>query len=230
MRGANLLAALVGATALCVATVSAADPCPSNAVCIAGQACDSSTTTLGGGEAHFNGGVSVMVAYDWQVGHFNAYTQLPFYSPTPIEGTVEANEEFIVTGIPPGTPLSIHARIQVVASAGSAGGISPSNHASGWLQEAGAGRVETSASVEGVGSMNLDEFRSLNFPNLAGEPFRLTLGAGSRSLEGTSSASVTLSFTDLPAGALVSSCKGFFSGPPVPTRPTSWGKLKLRYR
>ena len=147
-----------------------------------------------------------------------------------MEGSIEANEDFVVIGIPPGTPLSIHARVRVVASAGSTGGLSPSNHASGWLQEAGAGRVEANARAEGVNSVNIDELLSLDFPNVAGEQFRLTMGARTRSLEGTGRAVVTLSFADLPPGAIVSSCQGYSSGPPVPTSPVSWGRLKLRYR
>lgn len=229
MVRANWITTLVGVTALCVATTSAADPCPSSLVCVAGQTCESMTTVSGGREVNFNGGVSASAVYDWSASTCGAITQLPFNSPSPIEARVEANEDFVITGIPPGTPLVIHARIRVVANVNSPGGIAPSNHAAGWLEKVGAGRVETVASSESVGPpVDLDQVLPLDFPNLAGEPFRLTMGARSDSREGTSRAAVTLSFVDLPPGAVVSSCHS--SGTPVPTTPVSWGRLKSRYR
>jgi hypothetical protein len=229
MMRANLITTLVGVTALCVATTSAADPCPSNVICVAGQPCESMTAVSGAREAIFNGGVSAYAVYDWSAASCGAITQLPFNSPTPIEGRVDANEDFVVTGIPPGTPLSIRARIRVIANVNSPGGIAPSNHAAGWLEKAGAGRVETVASSESVGPpVDIDQVLPLDFPNLAGETFRLTMGARSDSREGTSRVGVTLSFVDLPPGAILSSCHS--SGTPVPTRPVSWGSFKSQYR
>jgi hypothetical protein len=35
---------------------------------------------------------------------------------------------------------------------------------------------------------------------------------------------------DLPPGYSLTSCQGYFAGPPVATRPASWGTLKTRYR
>ena len=229
MKRANLLMALVGVTALGVATSSAADPCASNVVCIAGQPCESMAAVSGGREATFNGGIWALAAYDWSAASCSAITQLPFNSPTSLEARVEANEDFVVTGIPLGTPISIHARIRVVANANSPGGIAPWNHAAGWLEKVGAGRVEASASSESVGPpVDIDQVLALDFPNLAGETFRLSMGARSDAREGTSRAAVTLSFVDLPPGAVVSSCHS--GGPPVSTTPVTWGRLKSRYR
>jgi hypothetical protein len=227
-RFAILRTAVVGAMALCIATASAADPCPSNVVCLAEAGCASMTNAVGGREANYDGGVSMSASYDWIMRTCVALSQLPFGG-TSAGANVEANEDFIVTGIAPGTPLTIHARIRVLANANSPGpSVSASNHASGWLEEAGAGRVETAASSEGPGPpVDIDQVLALDFPNLAGENFRLTMGARSDSREGTSRAGVTLSFVDLPPGAIVQSCH---SGAPVPARPVSWGTIKSQYR
>ena len=229
MIRARLITTLVGVAALFAATPSTADPCPANLLCVAGLPCESLTAVSAAREASFNGGVWAYATYDWSTAACKAITQLPFDSPTPLEAKVEANEDFIVTGLPAGTPLTIHARIRVVANANSPGGIAPSNHAAGWLEEAGAGRVETVASAEGVGPpVNIDQVLALDFPNLAGATFRLTMGARSDSREGTARADVTLSFVDLPSGAVISSCQS--GGPPVPATPVSWGSLKSQYR
>ena len=228
MLHANWIATLAGVTALSAATIAAADPCPSNLICVAGQPCEAITAVSAAREANFSGGVWAYADYDLSAASCRSITQLPFSSPTSLEARVEASEDFVVTGLPPGTPLSIHARIRVVANANSPGGSAPANHAAGWLEEAGAGRVETVASSESVGPpVNIDQVLALDFPNLAGQSFRLTMGARSDAREGTSQATVTLSFVDLPPGAVVLSCH---SSAPVPTTPVSWGAVKSTYR
>jgi hypothetical protein len=224
---ANLITTLLGVTALCTAAAAAADPCPANVVCVGGFPCDSLTSVSGGRSADFNGGISASADYNWSAATCRASAQLPFNS-VPIEGKVEANEDFVVTGIAPGTPLTIHARIRVVANANTPGGSSGANHASGWLEKAGAGHVEATASAESPGQVvDVDQVLALDFPGLAGETFRLTMGARSDARAGTSRVAVTLSFVDLPNGAIVSSCH---SSPPVPATPVSWGRLKSNYR
>ena len=222
-----LLTTLLGSAALCLATPCAADPCPSNIVCIKNVDCDSTTGASWGLSQYFNGGVSAETAYDWYVRECRATTQLPFFS-TPIEATVAASEDFVVTGVAPGTPLTIHARLHVVAHAFWTGAYTPLNHANGWFEEAGAGRVEAIATAGYADpDVSIDTILSLDFANLAGQLFRLSMGATSESREGGGMATVTLSFEDLPPGAQVYSCH---VGPPVPAHPASWGGLKLRYR
>ena len=223
----TMLTTLLGAAVLSLATPAAADPCPSNAVCIRDVDCDTTSAASAGLNQFFDGGVSAETSYDWYVRECRAVTQLPFYS-VPIQGTVAASEDFIVTGIAPGTPLTIHARARVVAHASWTGAYTPLTHAKGWLEKAGAGHVEAVA-VAGYADpqVSIDEILSLDFPTLAGQMFRLSMGAESESREGGSMATVTLSFEGLPPGAQVYSCQ---VGPPVPTRPATWGGLKLRYR
>lgn len=222
-----MLTILLGCAALFLAIPSAADPCPSNKVCIRFVGCDSTTSASRGMSEFFSGGVSAETSYDWYVRECRAMTQLPYFS-SPIEGTVSAGEEFVVVGLAPGTPLTIHARAHVVAHAYWTGAYTPLSHANGWFEEASAGRVEAIAAAGYADpDVSIDTFLTLDFPNLAGAPFRLSMGAVSESREGGSMATVTLSFEDLPAGAQVYSCH---VGPPVPARAATWGGLKLRYR
>jgi len=186
------------------------------------------TTVSGGREAIFNGGPWAYADYDWGAASCRTITALPFWSPTAMTGNVEANEDFVVTGIPPGTPVTIHARIRVVATAHSPGGTPAANHATGWLEHATAGHVEAVASSESVGpQVNIDQVLALDFANLAGETFHLTMGARSDALNGNSRATVTLTFADLPPGATVASCH---SSAPTPTTPVTWGSIKSQYR
>lgn len=77
-----------------------------------------------------------------------------------------------------------------------------------------------------------DSTLSLPLRHAAGEPFELTYTA-SASAEGinkSAHASGALSFPGLPPGYRIVSCQGFAAGTPVPTRPVSWGSLKVRYR
>ena len=104
MSHSSWITTLACVAALSVATLSAADPCPSNVVCVAGRPCESLTAISGGREAIFDGGVWAYADYDWSAASCRAITQLPSWSPTPLEAKVEANEDFVVTGIPPGTP------------------------------------------------------------------------------------------------------------------------------
>jgi hypothetical protein len=226
MLRANSIMTLVGVSALCIASTSVADPCPTNLVCLNEEPCASLTTVSGGREANYIGGVTSAASYNWSTRVCGAYGQLPYDAPPSAGGTVEANEDFLVTGIPPGTPLTIHARFRVQARANAGG--TGSNHATGWLEEAGAGHVEATASLEGPGLVVIDQVVALDFPNLAGETFRLTIGARSNARGGSAGGGGTLSFVDLPPGAVISSCQS--GGPPVPTTPVSWGSLKSQYR
>lgn len=217
-----VLTAILAATALCLASPSAADPCPTNVTCIAQVGCQSSTAATGGQEAIFDGGVYANTTFNWITRGCGAITQLPFVSSVTLTATAEASDDFFVTGIAPGTPITIHASIRVVGRALSGGTDPSANWANGWLEEANVGRVEAIASV----GYSIDEIRSLDVPNLAGQPFRLTMGAGSSSNDGNANVGVTLSFTGLPPGAAVFSCQ---VGPPVPAVSSTWGGLKLRY-
>ena len=179
----------------------------------------------------FYGCPSASARYDWVPGTCSVTSSLPCGGGPEFFATVEAKDSFYVTGLPPGTPLTIHARIHVTAFAEATNPFSASVFSRGWLREAGAGSVDAHASSGYLQPPeSIDETRTLDFPNLAGAEFLLAMGARCDTDGGDGSVSVALSFPDLPPGALVHSCNGYLSGPPVGTRRSSWGAIKLHYR
>lgn len=64
-----------------------------------------------------------------------------------------------------------------------------------------------------------------------GVPFRVDLLAlAFTGCAASAEASATLSFTDLPVGYSIQSCSGFAGGVSVPTRSSTWGRIKSHYR
>lgn len=227
MKLATTLTTFFGATALCVATPSAADPCPSSTTCISHAGCDSTTEASGGMARDFDSGIHAEARFDLSRLECAAESRHPFFS-EPVKATVTARDDLVVTGVLPGTPLTISARIEVWAYVTWPGVYAPLTYAGGWMEVAGAGRLEAIAiATEADREVHIDEIRWLVFPNLAGTPFRLSMGAESQSSEGYGTVLVGVAFAGLPPGAQVQSCH---AGPPVPARPASWGSLKLRYR
>jgi hypothetical protein len=76
-----------------------------------------------------------------------------------------------------------------------------------------------------------EETISITIARHAGETFDLFLDYHATACgDGDASLSGTLSFSDLPPGYAVTSCQGFLSDPSVAATPTSWGRLRARYR
>ena len=135
--------------------------------------------------------------------------------------SVLAQDDFIVTG-PSGTPLTFKATLEVsinvcgIPMAGASAGL-------------GEGSNGDSISVT-TPCRYVHDLLEITLSHSAGEPFRLTLGASTWSIEGgNASVSGILRFSDLPPEAGVSSCQGFLQAP-TPVRAGSWGQLKSRYR
>jgi hypothetical protein len=74
--------------------------------------------------------------------------------------------------------------------------------------------------------------KTLSLPQLrsVGESFDLIMDVVATASAGASAAmDGNLSFSGLPPGYSIESCQGYLSTP-TPSRPLSWGRLKLRYR
>ena len=74
--------------------------------------------------------------------------------------------------------------------------------------------------------------QTLSLPQLrsVGESFHLVMDVVASASPGASaSMDGSLSFSGLPPGYAIESCQGYVSNP-TPSRPVSWGRLKLRYR
>jgi len=79
----------------------------------------------------------------------------------------------------------------------------------------------------------MNRLLALDISALADQGFRLQFYLSATvplGLGGMGFGEARLSFSGLPAGAVVTSCNGYLGGNPVPTRLTSWGRLKQIYR
>ena len=142
-----------------------------------------------------------------------------------------ATDRFVLTGPTSPDAVSFTAALSVVAGAGCfCGGTE------GTLREGAGTALSVSVPyydpVCGCPAYFVDRILSLSLRHRVGEPFELTYtaSAGAQGISVSSRASVTLSFPGLPPGYGIVSCQGFATGAPVPTRPASWGSLKVRYR
>jgi hypothetical protein len=143
--------------------------------------------------------------------------------------TVTADDDFTVTGIPDGTPLTFKATLQVSVSRCTYDYNCCMGFSHAVLSD---GTVADEAYPPGaLGCTSKRDTLVVPISRLAGETFRLRMIVDANSVEaGSGSASGKLSFVDLPPEAIVTSCHGFSQGGTTPVVRTSWGTLKLRYR
>jgi hypothetical protein len=132
-------------------------------------------------------------------------------------------DDFVVVGLPPGTPVQFEVRLKLDGETGEAPPYSTWG-VSGMLRDA-HGHVAQTPAGSFHGTLALAQSED------AGVPFRLVFEVRAECFgEGGTGMSGSFSFAGLPAGAAVTSCKGFVSDPSVPARAMSWGRLKTRYR
>ena len=189
-------------------------PCPTIKLCC--RACSLYTAPRAGRSCG-----SASVAYDLVQGTLAAYAVF-----VPVSG--EAQDDYTVTSVPPGSGLTFRARLDVQASA-CASSYSYGRTTARLAEGSNEDRVTVSP-YEGCYSVN--DTLEITLTHFAGEPFRLTLEVGFSLIEGTASGSVQgrLSFLDLPPGAVITSCQGFRQEIATPARTHTWGQLKAQYR
>lgn len=167
----------------------------------------------------------------------------------PAYATCAVRETFRVLGPVPGAPCAFTATLEVLSStAGALVYDCPGNpptyqcvlaagYASAELMPSGGSAVRWDAPGEGTYSPTL----SLPMSVAAGDSFdllaRVTADASRSddifafiSNSRRASARGRIGFHDLPDGVSIAGCHGFAAGQIVPTRNTSWGRLKVRYR
>lgn len=147
-------------------------------------------------------------------------------------GRVVASDEYRVTGLPDGTALVFEARLLVVGEARTGcGPIASSASARVTLAEGVGNEATVLASVSECGKWApIDSTIHVNVACESGELFTLSFNVIAAGRNGTGSATAQLSFAGLPTGARVESCQGFAQDPPVATRRSTWGTIKLAYR
>lgn len=126
-------------------------------------------------------------------------------------------DDFKVIGPAPGTPLSLTAHLSVNLTQTEA-----------VMYDLRTGQNASANADPGPLTTDL----TLDIATLADQDFRLGFGMQARvgPIGGVGYGEARLSFGGLPAGAVVISCNGYVGNNPVPTRQTSWGRLKQIYR
>lgn len=143
------------------------------------------------------------------------------------EGRTTVEDDFDLSGVAVGTAVPLTARLSLSLHAWDYMG--PGSAYAGLLEGA-----SNSSTVE----WNLFDFYdstretvlTVQVTAMAGTPFRMRYFVGSHVGELCFAEwHGTFDFTGIPAGASVVSCNGY-AQVPTPTRPSSWGRLKARYR
>jgi len=146
---------------------------------------------------------------------------------------LRATDDFRVTGLAPGTPLTLAAHLSsqmavdinrrffygkvVVRLIESA-----SNQVSDSLDQ--------SCGLSCPEPVRRESDLSIVIATTSDQVFRLEYSVECSLYWGNTSAYETLSFSGLPPGAMITSCKGFQQDAPTLALPVSWGVLKIRYR
>ena len=130
-----------------------------------------------------------------------------------MEVFMQTTDDFVINGPAGGSPIVFSAILQAKVNASSE-------------LKLFSGAVRDSTDYAGA----LDQTLRLTLQHSVGEHFLVSMRAFTVSvrLQGTSASGV-LGFTALPPGYSLSSCQGYAAAP-VPTRPTSWGRLKQFFR
>jgi hypothetical protein len=146
------------------------------------------------------------------------------------EITVE--DDFVVHGLPDGTPVSFTGRFEVSAEYYCQlgyGGVSASLRAGVGIPASLAWALGQNDCTNPVPNSRA-EVLTVPISGLAGSPIRMrfVLGATMGELFGANVLG-KFGFDGLPNGTTIVSCNGFVDGP-VPAQPASWGRLKAQYR
>lgn len=218
VRGITL--ALAAAASL----VASAQACPQNCLHIlAGpdyctSAAQMDTSGAPNANSHASGGYSIPGGTLYSFGNSGMDGCEP-------RTTVE--DDFNLSGAPAGTVIQLTARLSLSLRASD--NMGPGN--------AYAGLVEGASNSSGLDwpliyfyGNTRDTVLTLPVTAIVGTPFHMRYFVGALVGELVSAEwHGTFDFTGFPAGVSMVSCNGYALAP-TPTRPTSWGRLKARYR
>jgi hypothetical protein len=143
-------------------------------------------------------------------------------------------DDFVVSGPAAGTPVTFDAVLDLEGSAAcfSEPGAGGGGRVRGLVREGASNErsVQHATSIPSVPYVAVNESLTLPVSAVAGSPVHLRFAVRGEALDGAASLQGTFRFANLPAGASVTSCRGYSSAAPVPARATTWGGLKSRYR
>ena len=142
-----------------------------------------------------------------------------------VDAGVYVEDDFSVVGLPDGTPVSITAHMS-----GQLRG-SPGPAIVAYVQ---ATLKDVNGNSQTAETPALSYDLSLPVQATAGQTFRLHFELNGYGITSATTATgvgnAAFSFEGLPPGVVVTSCQGYFSGAPVATRLSTWGRVKAIYR
>ena len=159
--------------------------------------------------------------YDLRAGLVTAHVYgSPFY---PCEEMVNGDDVYQLSDPSSNSAHAFSARLHLTGTISGNGGFISD------LIEKTAGGASKSISF-GPGAIAVDTTIAINLQHAPGELFELyySLTCLGNVPDGAVQATAVLQFSDLPAGAYVTSCQGYDLA--VPTQATTWGRVKSLYR
>jgi hypothetical protein len=153
---------------------------------------------------------------------------------------IETADIFTLTGPPAGTPVALQARMYVRAVVGVSPGFDQTAGCEARIQDSPTNYRRVSASVRArfpPYAVQLDTTLVLPIVAVAGQPFQInmylsaeTRWGGGFTADTAGEPGVSLSFAGLPPGASLVSCQGFTVESPILVEPTTWSRIKTRFR
>jgi len=167
------------------------------------------------------------VAYDITQGSLFAYT---WASDGNCWASLTVRDDFVVTGLPVGTPVTLMAKLAVAghylcSNACFSGG----SACEAALRPPAAAEVVWEPGCEEECEVVRDTVLTVTVPCIAETPFRMEYVVRTAALGGGGSVNATFAFDGLVPGASIRSCNGFVQDY-VATRPVTWGRVKVLYR
>jgi hypothetical protein len=207
-----------------LAGLAHADPCPQSRVVLPGTSSGPTTAAV-----YDTSGYGGSGGWDMTAGRVHMYS-----TGTLAGVTTYAFDDYDVTGVPPGTVVNLLATLTVDGAVWTDG--CGGSGCGGYYRVTfrhGADSLEVlHADHLFTGRLDHHDEIQLLVPITAGQPEQLEIRThGQRSPGGAhySEATSVLSFTGLPEGVGITSCKGF-AGSVVPVRTNTWGRIKTMYR
>jgi hypothetical protein len=143
------------------------------------------------------------------------------------EPRVTVEDDFVVGGLPIGTPVSFTARLALTLHASSFMG---PGFASASLTEGASNTVAVNWDDVFYSSQTRSDVLMVPVTAIVGTPFHMKYFVRAYAGELTSAEwQGTFDFANLPGGASITSCKGY-SQAAVPAQSASWGRMKAAYR
>jgi hypothetical protein len=215
-RGAFLALALSG---LVPGAALAGSACPVNQLTLNGVATESTAPTFSAN------GTNAAGSYDLRAGSLGSSVT----SSDQISGSgVDTDDEYVLVGIPPGTPIDFSAVFTVAGSWSVYPGVPQGDRAIDakvWSDEASA---EWPSPFGGwCCHSSVSQTLSIPLHHGANEPFHVRTHLESQQYRGTVTVNGGLTFAGLPPGAGIVSCQGFASNPPVSVGDAMFSSLRL---